>query len=124
MIYKGFNIDLKQIVDTREKSALQGNLSQIQIIGKAVDTIEAIYSYRFVFELLQNARDANIDYDKEKKVSIELTDEAFIIKNTGKDFNEESNLGENININFISISDVLDSNETSRSAKIEIYMQK
>lgn len=80
-------MDLQQKVESLYKSALTTPLPGFITIAEAELYLQQAYEGRYLFELIQNVRDANKALEQDGAIIIRLEDEVLTIANTGAEFN-------------------------------------
>jgi hypothetical protein len=82
-------MNIKKIVLELARS-LTDTTRSLETIANSEKILKQAYEGRFLFELIQNARDANKEVENEKgKVKIELNENELIILNSGAPFSEK-----------------------------------
>ncbi|MCD4769619.1 MAG: DUF3883 domain-containing protein [Bacteroidales bacterium] len=82
-------MDLERIANNLIKDSLRNSDRGLSAIAQAEQIFKQSYEGRFLFELMQNVRDANKEIDIDGDVFIELNDGILSISNTGAEFSEE-----------------------------------
>lgn len=79
-------MELEKKVNDILKESLENNEKAFKNIANAEIILKQAYEGRYLFELIQNARDANKESGKDGKVEIKLEDHILTISNTGGEF--------------------------------------
>jgi hypothetical protein len=82
-------MDLKKKVSELYAIALRTPISGLETIAQAELYLQQAYEGRFLFELIQNVRDANKKLEEQGDIYIELRGDALTIANTGTEFDEQ-----------------------------------
>ncbi|MDB4901945.1 MAG: hypothetical protein JWQ63_1226 [Mucilaginibacter sp.] len=82
-------MDLQQKVTALYQLSLTTPSTGFSTIAEAELYLQQAYEGRFLFELIQNVRDANKAVDKDGEVLILLENDLLTIANTGAEFNEQ-----------------------------------
>ncbi len=81
-------MNLREIVDRVREERLNDTDAALKNIGSSEKYFRDAYEGRYLFELIQNVRDANKVSNSIGSVFIELKDNTLIISNTGAPFSE------------------------------------
>lgn len=90
-------MNLEELILKIQRQRLTDSTPALKGIAQAEMYLQQAYERRYIFELIQNLRDANFENESEGAVFIELTEKVLIISNTGAPFSERG-----INTYFLS----------------------
>ena len=82
-------MDLKTLIENIQSLRLKDSDDALKNIASSEKYLQQAYEGRYLFELIQNVRDANKTIDSTGSVFIELTENLLTISNTGAPFNEK-----------------------------------
>lgn len=82
-------MDLEAFIRKIQKERLNDSDAALKNIASSEKYLQQAYEGRYLFELIQNVRDANKSIDTIGSVLIELKDRLLLISNTGAPFNEK-----------------------------------
>lgn len=81
-------MDLSALISVIQQQRLKDSNDALKNIASSEKYLQQAYEGRYIFELIQNVRDANKETDSEGAVFIELKERSLIISNTGTPFTE------------------------------------
>ncbi len=81
-------MDLKQIIADIQRRRLSDSNDALKGMASSEKYFRDAYESRYLFELIQNVRDANKSANTRGAVYIELSEASIIVSNTGAPFNE------------------------------------
>lgn len=81
-------MDLEKIIGTIQDQRLKDSDAAFKNIASSEKYLQQAYEGRYIFELIQNVRDANKQAGMRGTVLIELKESVLIISNTGSPFSE------------------------------------
>jgi len=82
-------MELRQLITSIRNRRLKDSDDALQAIAESEKYLQQAYEGRYLFELIQNVRDANKEQETLGAVFIELTNEALFIANSGAPFAEK-----------------------------------
>ncbi len=82
-------MNLKEIIHNIQEQRLKDSDAALKNIANSEKYLQQAYEGRYLFELIQNVRDANKEDNVVGSVFIELKNEILIISNTGAPFSEK-----------------------------------
>ncbi len=98
-------MDLRKIVSKLYNAAISTPLTGFISIAEAELFLQQAYEGRYLFELIQNVRDANRQINKEGEIFITLKNDLLMVANTGAEFNDSG---------IVSITTIGQSNKQSQ----------
>lgn len=92
-------MDLKKITENILEKSLGNNEKGLNNIANAESILKQAYEGRYIFELIQNVRDANREIEVDGEIILDIDEDKLTISNTGGGFSGEgiesiTNIGE------------------------------
>ncbi|GGG18349.1 DUF3883 domain-containing protein [Pontibacter amylolyticus] len=82
-------MELKLIIDKLYQDSKNTPIRGLSAIAEAEKYLQQAYEGRYLFELIQNVRDANKEINQDGLIFIELNDNVLAVSNTGAEFSEK-----------------------------------
>ena len=82
-------MDLEEIVKRIQEIRLNDSDAALKNIASSEKYLEQSYEGRYLFELIQNVRDANKEANMTGSIFIELKEDCLVVSNTGAPFTEK-----------------------------------